>query len=180
MKNNKKKGILTFLFSLLPGAGEMYMGLMKQGVSLMTMFFGSIAICSLLGTDILAFVGVIIWCYSFFHVHNLCSLSEEEFQQVEDKLLIPFMGEDIQLQISNQKIRTVGAVLMIFFGASLLWNYVMDILVRVLPENIRYMIGELFYDLPDAIVSVFIIWLGVHLIKGKKKVLDAEEVKETV
>jgi hypothetical protein len=107
-------------------------------------------------------------------------LSEEEFQQVEDKLLIPFMGEDIQLQISNQKIRTVGAVLMIFFGASLLWNYVMDILVRVLPENIRYMIWDLSYDLPEAIVSVFIIWLGVRLIKGKKKVLDAEEVKETV
>lgn len=180
MKSNKKKGILTFLFSLLPGAGEMYMGLMKQGVSLMTMFFGSIAICSWMGTDSLAFVCVIIWCYSFFHIHNLCSLSEEEFQQVEDKLLIPFMGEDIQLQISNQKIRTVGAVLMIFFGASLLWNYVMDILVRVLPENVGYMIWDISYDLPEAIVSVFIIWLGVRLIKGKKKVLDAEEVKENV
>lgn len=34
----KKNAILTFIFSMLPGAGEMYMGFMKQGVSLMSMF----------------------------------------------------------------------------------------------------------------------------------------------
>ena len=27
-----------FLFSLIPGAGQMYMGFMKQGLSLMTIF----------------------------------------------------------------------------------------------------------------------------------------------
>ncbi len=180
MKKNKKNGVLIFLFSLLPGAGEMYMGLMKQGVSLMALAFGSISICSWLGTEVLAFVCVIVWCYSFFHVHNLHSMSEEEFQHVEDKILLPFVGEDIQLQISNQKIRSAGAVLMIFLGASLLWNYVMDILVRVLPENIRYILWDLCYDIPEAVVAVFIIWLGVRLIKGKKKALDAEEGKETV
>ena len=34
----KKNAILTFIFSLVPGAGEMFMGFMKQGVSLMSMF----------------------------------------------------------------------------------------------------------------------------------------------
>ena len=29
----KKNGFLTLCFSLVPGAGEMYMGFMKQGVS---------------------------------------------------------------------------------------------------------------------------------------------------
>ena len=180
MKKNKKNGVLTFLFSLVPGAGEMYMGLMKQGVSLMTLAFGCITICSWLGNEVLSSVFVIVWCYSFFHVHNLHGLSEEEFQQVEDKILIPFAGEDIQLQINNQKVRSVGAVLMIFFGASLLWNYLMDILITVFPEEIMYTIWDLSYDFPEAVVAVFIIWLGVRLIKGKKIALDAEEEKKMV
>ena len=37
MIRKKSKG-WTFIFSLLPGAGEMYMGFMKQGLSLMTIF----------------------------------------------------------------------------------------------------------------------------------------------
>ena len=34
----QKNKILMFLFSLIPGAGQMYMGFMKQGLSLMTIF----------------------------------------------------------------------------------------------------------------------------------------------
>ena len=31
----QKKGLLLFLCSLVPGAGEMYMGFFKQGISIM-------------------------------------------------------------------------------------------------------------------------------------------------
>ena len=33
-----KNGILTFLFAFCPGAGQMYQGYMKRGLSLITMF----------------------------------------------------------------------------------------------------------------------------------------------
>ena len=32
----QKKGFLLFISSLIPGAGEMYMGFFKQGISIMT------------------------------------------------------------------------------------------------------------------------------------------------
>ena len=32
----KKNGILTFLFAFVPGAGQMYQGYMKRGLSLIT------------------------------------------------------------------------------------------------------------------------------------------------
>ena len=35
----RKSRILTFLFGLMPGAGQMYLAYMKRGVSLMSMFF---------------------------------------------------------------------------------------------------------------------------------------------
>ena len=33
-----KNGILTFFFAFCPGAGQMYQGYMKRGLSLITMF----------------------------------------------------------------------------------------------------------------------------------------------
>ena len=44
-----KNGILTFLFAFCPGAGQMYQGYMKRGLSLITMFCGHSAgsfVCS--------------------------------------------------------------------------------------------------------------------------------------
>ena len=175
MNKNKKNAIFTFIFSLVPGAGEMYMGFMKQGVSLMAMFFAIIAISAWVRADALAFIGIIIWCYSFFHVHNLRSLPDEEFQKVEDRIIVPFNNEELHFNITNQRIRSVGAVLMILFGASLLWNYVLDILGWILPHEIWDIVWSICYDLPEAIIAVLIIWLGVRLIKGKKKALDEEQ-----
>ena len=175
MNKNKNNAIFTLICSMVPGAGEMYMGFMKQGVSLMSMFFATIAISAWVRADALAFIGIIVWCYSFFHVHNLRSLPDEEFQKVEDQIIVPFNGVDLNFNISNHKLRTVGAVAMIFFGASLLWNYVLDILGWLLPHEIWDIVWSLCYDLPEAIVAVLIILLGVRMIKGKKKSLDEEQ-----
>ena len=40
----QKRGFLLFISSLIPGAGEMYMGFFKQGISIMTLFLAIIAI----------------------------------------------------------------------------------------------------------------------------------------
>ena len=39
MKTQKKSKFLTFCFSMMPGAAQMYMGFMKMGTSLMFLFF---------------------------------------------------------------------------------------------------------------------------------------------
>ena len=36
----QKRGFWLFIFSLIPGAGEMYMGFKKQGISIMLLFWG--------------------------------------------------------------------------------------------------------------------------------------------
>ena len=36
----QKHGFWVFIFSLIPGAGEMYMGFKKQGISIMLLFWG--------------------------------------------------------------------------------------------------------------------------------------------
>ena len=45
----QKHGFWVFIFSLIPGAGEMYMGFKKQGISIMLLFWGAIALASITG-----------------------------------------------------------------------------------------------------------------------------------
>ena len=49
----KKNGILTLLFACIPGAGQMYQGYMKRGLSLITMFCLFIIVGSATGLDAL-------------------------------------------------------------------------------------------------------------------------------
>ena len=39
---NKKNKLITFFVSLIPGAGEMYLGFYKMGGSIMVLFWGGI------------------------------------------------------------------------------------------------------------------------------------------
>ena len=51
---NKKSRFWVFVFSFLPGAGEMYMGFMKMGLSLMLGFMLTVAVVSIICMDSLA------------------------------------------------------------------------------------------------------------------------------
>ena len=76
----RQKGkFLTFCFSLVPGAGQMYLGFMKQGLSLMTVFAALCAFSTWLAIGPLLLFAPIIWFYSFFDVINKNSLDPEEF-----------------------------------------------------------------------------------------------------
>ena len=61
-----KNGILTFLFAFCPGAGQMYQGYMKRGLSLITMFCVAFGASTLL--EVLYVAMPIVWMYSFFDV----------------------------------------------------------------------------------------------------------------
>ena len=114
----QKRGFWLFIFSLIPGAGEMYMGFKKQGISIMLLFWGVFAVGSCTGMDWLIFLIPIIWFYSFFNVHNLKSLSEEEFYSIEDSYVFHMdeLAGDINSLISQH--RKLTAILLIVFGIS--------------------------------------------------------------
>ena len=67
-----KSTFLTILFSFLPGAGHMYLGLIKQGIQLMVLFFGTIFLSSLTVSffgnvfSLLLFFLPVFFCYSIF------------------------------------------------------------------------------------------------------------------
>ncbi len=176
MKAKKKNRFLTFCFSLLPGAGEMYMGFMKMGISLMLVFFGLIWIPGLLMLSEISLLAIVVWFYGFFHANHLVALSDEEFVQIEDSYLFQMDlligGKDFV-----QKYHKWVAALLILGGVSLLWNTATDLMYKNFPAvyEIMFMVGNY---IPRVLIALLIIVTGIYMIKGKKKELAQENQEE--
>lgn len=176
---HQKKGFWLFLFSLIPGAGEMYMGFRKQGLSIMLIFWSVIALASGTGMGWMIMFLPILWFYSFFNVHNLKCLSEEEFYAIEDSYILhldDFLGDTGEIM---KKYRTLVALLLIVFGISILWNNFTDILFWILPSNLSRMLSSISYQLPQIIIAIAIIIAGIYILFDKKnKLLQQTEQEE--
>lgn len=174
----KKNKVWTFICSLIPGAGEMYMGFMKRGVSIMGLFFLTIAIAATLNLGPLTILLPIIWCYSFFEVHNMNSMTDEEFYALEDDYLFHLNGVFPMDKIGKRQNKIIAAVLIIA-GVCVLWNQLVHLIRNymwsILPNGIADMVSDILYNIPQFVVSIALIAVGVHLIKGKKKQLEQEE-----
>lgn len=173
---SKKSGFWTFLFSWLPGAAEMYMGFMKMGVSLMGLFLGIIVLSGFFELGVLVMIDVIVWFYSFFHAHNLRAMDDEEFYALEDHYLIPV---DMDLSFWNKamisKYRKILAGILILFGVAVLWNTLLDLLYWMLPEFIWEYVRIISRYIPQIVLGIGIIAVGLMLIRGKKRELLEEE-----
>ena len=172
----QKRGFWLFIFSLIPGAGEMYMGFKKQGLSIMLLFWGVFAAGSFTGMDWLIFLIPIIWFYSFFNVHNLKSLSEEEFYSIEDSYVFHMdeLAGDISSLVSHH--RKLTAILLIILGASILWNNIVDFFYMILPGYLADVLGTFAYHLPQLVIAVCIILAGIYILTRKKDELNDKQI----
>lgn len=171
----KKSNFLTFCFSIIPGAGQMYMGFMKRGVSLMSIFFLLFFLTSWLNLGPLMFVMPVIWFFAFFDTHNLRAMPDDEFYALEDNyILIPEFAIE-KSRILQSKFRIVFAVALIVIGVSILWNNIFEIFRFILPNLFYDFVYSFGYYFPQLIIGSAIIVLGVYLIRGKKKELDSTD-----
>ncbi len=173
VKSNKSKAF-TFICSFLPGAAEMYLGLMKNGLTLMLAFFISFMLPTALraGDIFMAFVFV-IWFFGFFHARNIAGLSDDAFAALEDKYIWEeFTGS--KLNIDSVVANKWFAAILILIGVCVLWNNISDIVCRYIPEAIWNDIYPILSGIPGAVFAILIIVAGVMLIKGKKESIDEE------
>ena len=175
----QKHGFWVFIFSLIPGAGEMYMGFKKQGISIMLLFWGAIALASITGLGWLAMFLPVIWFYSFFNVHNLKSLSEEEFYSVEDNYILHMDQFSGDIGKFLQKHRNTTAWILILFGICILWSRFTSLLYFIVPNNMADYVYNICNSLPQIVIAAGIIAAGIYLLTQQKKKLKQEtETKE--
>ena len=170
----QKHGFWVFIFSLIPGAGEMYMGFKKQGLSIMLLFWGSIALASITGLGWLPMFLPVIWFYSFFNVHNLKSLSEEEFYSVEDNYILHMDQFSGDMGKFLQKHQSAAAWVLILLGICILWSRFTSLLYFIVPNNMADYVYNICNSLPQIVIAAGIIAAGIYLLTQQKKKLKQE------
>lgn len=172
----KKSKFITFLCSLIPGAGEMYLGFFKQGISIMGLFFAVCVLGGIIFPPLITF-SIIIWFYSFFHSHNLNGLPDEEFYAIHDDFLIhSYQLEQIKI-ILLTRYRKLFAVSLILIALSMISSLLNDFYYQILLEWIP--LSQVYQDIfhyfthriPQAFMAVVILLAGLYLIKNKKNEL---------
>lgn len=164
-----KNGLLTLLFAFIPGAGQMYQGYMKRGLSLMLMCC-AICVLAVLFSPI-AFFLLLVFMYSFFDTLNLRAQIALGNAPADDYLihLDPKDKRLARLLLDSHKL--VGWLL-IAFGAliayqNLIMNTLGDLVYRWGHSSPVFRALYLVMDsLPDVVVCVVLIVCGVWLVKG--------------
>lgn len=164
-----KNGLLTLLFAFIPGAGQMYQGYMKRGLSLMLMCC-VIGVLAMLFSPIALFL-MLVFMYSFFDTLNLRAQIALGNAPADDYLvhLDPKDKRLARLLLDSHKL--VGWLL-IAFGAliayqNLIMNTLGDLVYRWGHSSpVFRALYLVMASLPDVVVCVVLIVCGVWLVKG--------------
>ena len=152
-----KNGLLTLLFAFIPGAGQMYQGYMKRGLSLMLMCC-VIGVLAMLFAPIALFL-MLVFMYSFFDTLNLRAQIALGNAPADDYLvhLDPKDKRLARLLLDSHKL--VGWAL-IAFGAliayeNIIMNLLNDVLWRWGRDSVVFRAFYLVMDqLPDVVLCV--------------------------
>ena len=167
-----KNGFLTLLFAFIPGAGQMYQGYMKRGLSLILMCCAIGAVAALFSP--VALFLLVVFMYSFFDTLNLraqIALGKAP----EDDYLVHLDPKDKRLaRMLMDSHKLVGWVLIVFGVLIVYENIIMEMLNEVLwrwgRDSVVFRAFYLVMDrLPDVVACVAFILCGVWLVRGPRK-----------
>lgn len=151
----KPEGFWILLFSLVPGAGHMYLGWQKKGLTLMTMFFGAVYLTYWLRLSVFLLTLPMIWFYSFFDVLQLASAK-------------PAVPEDARAYVLGLQPRWVGIGL-IALGVVILFDRIVSPLL-----NLKYQTLEM---IRTGVTALLFVGGGLRLVLGSR-VRVSENIEE--
>ena len=161
----KKNGILTLLFACIPGAGQMYQGYMKRGLSLITMFCLFIIVGSATGLDALVVGCIVVYMYSFFDTFNLRAQIIAENAPADD-YLVHINWKDKRMQdfmMDSHKLLGWG---LIAFGVWALYDILIaDWMTTVLEHFFGYGYAyDIIHGIPNILVGILLVVAGIKLL----------------
>ena len=175
MKPVKKNNFFTFIFSFLPGAAEMYLGFMKNGFSIMAIFFVTCALGIFTEFDFIMAIVALEWFYGFFHARNVAKLDDEGFAGFPDVYVWEEFDSGRALHIPVEKVRTAFAVILMLIGLGMIWDYVAKIVFKLIPNEYWDFLYPIISDIPSVLIAIVLVAAGFILIAGKKKQLVMPE-----
>ena len=179
----EKNKLLIFIFSFIPGAGQMYLDMMKKGIIIMALFFLIFLGVGFLSFDLLGIFNIFlaflptIWFYSFFDTQNMKDFSFEYRKKCDEE----FYNQFIYI-FSNKfsfgefniifNLKFLGGFL-IFIGLMniiLLFKRYIYLILRNFDIRIANFINNIIYNIPTFVISLLIILLGFKILKNDKSI----------
>ncbi|WP_369284133.1 hypothetical protein [Oscillibacter sp. GMB15532] len=164
----RKNPFLLFLSACIPGCGQMYQGYMKRGLSLMSLFAVIIGLATWLYFGQLALALPVLWLYSFFDTYNLSrALQNGEAEPDAYPLSISLMDQEqfSRLLATRHNLVGWGLVLVGLYG---MWGMVARPFSDFLSARFGVNFYWLTYQMPQLVLFLLIIALGVWFIRGPK------------
>ncbi|AKX93715.1 hypothetical protein MTHERMOG20_06950 [Moorella thermoacetica] len=156
--NGYKSRLWALLFSIIPGAGHMYLGWQQRGLGFMSTFFLAMFLMEWLRLSLFFFMLPVIWLYSFFDVMQL----------VSNDISVPASEGSFSTWLLERQ-RWVGLVLI---GLGIL--IIFDRMV------VPYLSYELINFIKTGFIAAIFIGGGLRLALGSKIDLPATEEKTGV
>ena len=181
----RRNKFFTFIFSFCPGAAEMYMGFLHNGLSLLAVFMLIVLLCIVFSEAFVVFLAL-VYIYAFFHAWSIVALDDENFSTSEDVYIWEEFIDGREINLPKEKIRKFLPVAMLLIGIAILWEYVFSIVIKFIPGDYWNIVYPIIKDIPGCVFALLCIIYGFKLLKTKKDELDidsiepATEVKEVI
>ena len=164
----KKNSFFTFCFAFIPGAGQMYLGMMKRGVSLMLAFSVISVAAGFLYLPILTVFLPVLWFFAFFDTFNIKAIPYEQ-RAAQDAFLFQLDGafhRDWKALVQRRHTLIGGGCILL--GFYLLYTSLLRPFLWKLSDYLPWLY-DLLRAVPSLIVAVAIIALGIHLAFGGRE-----------
>ncbi len=156
-EERKYSKMYTALLSIIPGAGHMYLGLMKKGLQFMFIFFGSIIITDLIySARSFTVLNIVVWFYAYFDAYH-SRRKLESGRVVEEDLFS-------ELKLGSAKPKYVGVGLIILGSIVLFQQIVIETLsigIMIIPPHIKTAIL-------DSIFPIILVSIGIFILKNSR------------
>ncbi len=159
----------SFLFAMVPGMSHMYLGMLKKGVFLMSLFLAPIGLIFLTrgGFEIVSCILPVVWCYSFFDVFRYKSDTKEERYQTDiefyEKLKI-FWQEEAEPMFFRSK-KLIGLFCIFLAVYTFIYNiigYFTNIFGRIF-----WFCYIILSKVPTLLVVIVLLKLGIDLLRSE-------------
>ncbi len=161
----KRNYIITFILACIPGAGQMYLGYMKRGLSLMLAAAVTTFVLNILSNSLWVIIPIIV-AYSFFDTWHLRNQTTQQMYVYKDSYLFGFddiLNNTYDTSFFKKHRKTIGWVCIVTAGIIIVNEVFTPIIANFFGY---YYISRAFNAL---IFASLLIWLGFYLLKGPKK-----------
>ena len=172
-----KNGFLTLCFSFIPGAGQMYQGYMKRGLTQVLLFVIPLMIGGVF-LPVLMVLSAVVYMYSFFDSLNLHAQLRQGTAP-EDTFLFSWDGGEDLARLVDRRHHLIGWTLVVLGVAGLYEGFVSPWLYRLVgligrDTALGQLLNQVVRGIPGLAVGLVFIALGLWLIKGGRKKQPAE------